>query len=86
MGSSGEAVQEFQTIIEGVEASSPNYGLIPLSIFRYRMSRMFLDLGYLDPGLEQLRKAASDRRVPPREKAFFHLQAAQTLHSLAIDH
>lgn len=91
MGRSAEAVQEYQIIIERAEAASPNYGRIPLSTFRYRMGRKFLDLGHPDPGLKQFRRAVSDRGVPAREKALFHLQAAQTLHSLgrtkeAIDH
>ena len=91
MGRAAEAFQEYRIIIERAEAASPNYSRIPLSIFRYRMGGKFLDLGYPDSGLEQLRKAASDRRVPAREKALSHLRAAQTLHSLgrskeAIDH
>lgn len=91
MGRPDEAVREYQMIVERAEARTPNYGRIPLSIFRYRMGGKFLDLGYPDPGLEQLRKAASDRRVPVREKALAHLRAGQTLHSLgrlkeAIDH
>ena len=91
MGRLDEAVQEYQIIIGRAEEETPNYGRIPLPIFRYRMGRKFLDLGYPHPGLEQLRRAASDRRVPARERVLSHLRAGQTLHSLgrskeAIDH
>ena len=82
MGRLDDAVREYQIIMGKAEAETPNYGRIPLSIFRYRMGQKFLDLGYPDQGLEQLRKAANDRRVPVREKALAHLRAGQTLHSL----
>ena len=82
MGRLDDAVREYQIIMGKAEAETPNYDRIPLPIFRYRMGQKFLDLGYPGEGLEQLRKAVSDRRVPVREKALAHLRAGQTLHSL----
>jgi tetratricopeptide (TPR) repeat protein len=78
-GQKDQAVAMLLQVEKRVEAREPNFGQIPLRVFRYDLGRELMDMGRLDLAQERFLKAIGDPQTPARERALSHLKLGRIL-------
>jgi tetratricopeptide (TPR) repeat protein len=79
LGREDQAVSEYLAVMRQAEEGKSNYGLLPLTTFRYTLGNRFFRMGRLDAAEGQFRRAIAYPGTPERERTLSQLRLGQIL-------
>src|SRR5262249_51251597 len=74
-----QAVEVYTKILAQAEARTPNYQTLPLSLLRYNIGKVLMDMGRLELAQGLFTAAIQDPVTAERERALSHLCLAELL-------
>ncbi len=79
LGREDQAISEYLAVVRQAEEGKANYGLLPLTTFRYTLGNRFFRMGRLDAAEGQFRKTIAYPGTPERLRALSQLRLGQIL-------